>query len=287
MNGTVDTTFGQSVSPNGSGVNVIKGDFNGDGKADIALVGGVYGNNVAVYFSNGDGTFNVTNFPAPLLASNVNNPGVKIVTGDFNGDGKTDIALIGGTGWNTVVVAFSNGDGSFNVTNVANPFLAAVATQAGQILTGDFNGDGKTVIALLGGKGWGSVVTAFSNGDGSFSVKNVANSFLASVATQATQIATGDFNGDGKTDIALLGGKGWNTVPVAFSNGDGSFSVKNVANPFLAAVATQGAQILTGDFNGDGKTDIVLIGGPGWTTVPSAFSNGDGSFNVTNLVSLP
>jgi hypothetical protein len=44
-------------------------------------------------------------------------PNVKVLVGDFNGDGRTDIALIGGTGWQSIPVAFSNGDGTFTVTN--------------------------------------------------------------------------------------------------------------------------------------------------------------------------
>jgi hypothetical protein len=44
-------------------------------------------------------------------------PGAKPVAGDFDGDGRTDIALTGGSGWSSIPVAFSNGDGSFRVTN--------------------------------------------------------------------------------------------------------------------------------------------------------------------------
>jgi hypothetical protein len=67
--------------------------------------------------SNGDGTFAVTNRPLESFAAWAQIPGVKVITGDFNRDGRTDIALTGVTGWSTIPMAFSNGDGTFAVTN--------------------------------------------------------------------------------------------------------------------------------------------------------------------------
>jgi hypothetical protein len=153
-----------------------------------------------------------------------------------------------------------------------------------KVLTGDFNGDGRTDIALVGGAGWATIPVAFSNGNGTFTVTNdgVAN-FPTWTATPGVKVLTGDFNGDGRTDIALVGGAGWATIPVAFSNGNGTFTVTNdgVAN-FPTWTATPGVKVLTGDFNGDGRTDVALVGGAGWATIPVAFSNGNGTFAVTN-----
>jgi len=278
--------FAQSAQD--PGVKVLTGDFNGDGNTDIALAGGQGWLSVIVAFSNGEGGFNVTNIANPGFAQSAQDPGVQILTGDFNGDGKTDIALAGGQGWLSIIVAFSNGDGSFKVTDIANPGFAQTAQDPGaKILVGDFNGDGKTDIALAGGQGWLSVPVAFSNGDGSFNATNIANPGFAETAQDpGAKILVGDFNGDGKTDIALAGGQGWLSVPVAFSNGDGSFNATNIANPGFAETAQDpGAKILAGDFNGDGKADIALSGGQGWLSVPVAFSNGDGSFNATNIAS--
>jgi hypothetical protein len=63
----------------------------------------------------------------------------------------------------------------------------------------------------------------------------------------------------------------------------GSFAVTSIpiAN-FAGWAATTNAKLLVGDFNGDGKADMALTGPSGWNNLPVAFSNGDGTFNVTN-----
>ena len=90
--------------------------------ADIALVRQTPGwASIPVAFSNGDGTWNITNGGAPNFIPNwANQPGVRVVTGDFNGNRLTDIALVRQTpGWASIPVAFANGDGTWNITNGA------------------------------------------------------------------------------------------------------------------------------------------------------------------------
>ena len=74
------------------------------------------------------------------------------------------------------------------------------------VLAGDFNGDGKRDVALLGGPGWGSIPVAHSFGNGQWSVTNCAVSSMNSwIDTQGARPLVGDFNGDGRDDIALTG----------------------------------------------------------------------------------
>ena len=77
------------------------------------------GGSIPVAFANGDGTWNVTNGPvADFITSWASAPGVRVVAGDFNGNGLTDLALVRQTpGWGSIPVAFANGDGTWNITN--------------------------------------------------------------------------------------------------------------------------------------------------------------------------
>src|SRR5205085_5734605 len=98
--------------------------------------------------------------------------------------------------------------------------------------------------------------------------------FLASMTSATAQL---------RTDIVAFGGAGWGSIPVASSNGNGTFAVTNASVvTFPTWAATPGVQVVTGDFNGDGRTDLAAFGGAGWGSIPVAFSNGNGTFNVTN-----
>jgi hypothetical protein len=278
-----DYTYAAPPAPP-STASKLTGDFNGDGKTDIALTGRTGWNTLPVSFSYGNGAFSVTNQYIGDFAFWASDRRAEKLTGDFNGDGKTDIALTGSPWWNTLPVACSNGNGSFTVTNIfVGDFAAWSANREATKLTGDFNGDGKTDIALIGPAGWNTVPVAFSNGNGTFTVTNRYVGDFASWANdlRASRL-TGDFNGDGRTDIALTGSPHWNTLPVAFSNGNGTFTVTNIyIGGFATYAAERGAAKLTGDFNGDGKTDIALTGSPRWNMLPVAFSNGNGSFTMS------
>ena len=160
----------------------------------------------------------------------------RTVAGDFNGDGFADIALTGVPGWNTIPVAFSNGDGTFRGTNLGvvsgdSGFTGHATASGVKIVAGDFNGDGLADIALTGVSGWNTIPVAFSNGDGTFRATNLGvtggDLGFSADAVGGTKTIAGDFNGDGRGDIALTGGSGWKTMPVAFSNGDGTFRGSN------------------------------------------------------------
>jgi hypothetical protein len=275
-------------------VQLVAGDFNGNGRTDIALARQTPGwSTIPIAFANGDGTWNITNGPAPQFITEwAHQPGVRLVFGDFNGDGRTDIALVRQTpGWSTIPIAFANGDGTWKITNGAAPqFITEWAHQPGvQLIAGDFNGNGRTDIALVRQTpGWGSIPLAFSNGDGSWNVTNgAAPQFITEWAHQpGVQLIAGDFNGNGRTDIALVRQTpGWGSIPVAFANGDGTWDITNGAAPqFITDWSHQpGVRPIAGNFAGNGRTDIALVRQtPGWGSIPVAFANGDGSWNITN-----
>jgi FG-GAP-like repeat/FG-GAP repeat len=114
-----------------------------------------------------------------------------VTTGDFNGDGKLDLATVSGTSGN-VSVLLGNGSGGF-----ATKVDFAVGGNPYSVTTGDFNGDGKLDLATANGNSSGTVSVLLGNGSGGFATK-----VDFAVGTGPYSVTTGDFNGDGKLDLA-------------------------------------------------------------------------------------
>ena len=237
------------------------GDFNGDGKTDMICNNPADGRHL-IAFSNGDGTFTV---PSPWW------PGygawcdpAHLKYGDFNGDGKTDMICNGDDGRH--IVAFSSGDGNFTSSGWWPP----VWCDPGHLDFGDFNGDGKTDMICNSDTGWH--LTAFSNGDGTFS--SAPSAWPSSGAwCDPLHLKYGDFNGDGKLDMICDSDAGWHLI--AFSKGDGTFAAPSGAWPSTGAWCDP-LRLKYGDFNGDGKLDMMCSGDDDKHIV--AFSKGDGTF---------
>jgi hypothetical protein len=126
----------------------ITGDFNGDGQTDFARIGPTYAH---FFLSKGNGTFDTPVYTYPPTWNFGPASGAwGIISGDFNGDGKTDFARLGPTYAHFFV---SKGDGTFDTPVYTYPatwnFGPANGGYWGTI-TGDFNGDGKTDFAQLG-----------------------------------------------------------------------------------------------------------------------------------------
>lgn len=271
--GTFNTPSSISVACNP--VSVAVGDFNGDGKPDLAVStdGCSPGTNgVAILLGNGDGTF----APSGKLTSPLSNS-IFAVAGDFNGDGKVDLAVVDrGVSTDSVFFYLGNGNGTFQApTSVSLGGLL----NSNQIVAADFNKDGHLDVAVSEISG-SNIVVILGNGNGTFQApRNVA------LPGQGWGLAVGDFNGDGVPDLVAtspaIGG-----VSVFLGKGDGNFiAVNNPATGTLpttnAGVPNAGGQaVAVGDFDKDGKLDIIagLSGVNGAPTIAVLRGNGDGTF---------
>src|SRR5205809_789546 len=171
-------------------ISAAVGDFNRDGLPDLAVAN--YGNNnISVLLGNGDGTFRpAVYFPAGTLPSFV-------AVGQFNADGILDLAVT--NAWsNDVSVLLGNGDGTFQAPRSfavgSSPLSAAVA---------DINGDGRLDLAVANYGNpsvgdLGNVVVLLGNGDGTFQP-----ALPFTVGTNPESVVVGDFNRDGKLDLAV------------------------------------------------------------------------------------
>jgi VCBS repeat protein/IPT/TIG domain-containing protein len=187
--------------------------------------------------------------------------------GDFNGDGKLDLAIADPSG---VQVLLGNGDGTFQP-----PVLyPEPGTGVGSPIVGDFNGDGKPDVAgfTTNAANQQVVFIMLGNGDGTF--QPPIESPLDQSISGASELAAGDFNGDGKLDL-VVGYNSVTAISVLLGNGDGTFQ------PFADyQTGPEPGAVAVGDFNGDGKLDVATanFGSFSGTTVSILLGNGDGTF---------
>jgi hypothetical protein len=214
------------------------GDLNNDGKMDIALGLGLgYTGFLGILIGNGNGSFQPITFPYSFP-----NGSFSLTARDFNHDGNLDIALTNDS-TESLYIFLGNGDGTFRL-----PTTYRLGVSPGQIAVGDFNGDGSLDIAV---PGIGFIVQKnvisilMGNGNGTFQPPVEYQAALA-----PTQVALGDFDRDGKTDLAVVGNAG---ISVFLGRGDGTFT-----QPAYFENGAISRAIIAADFNGDGQTDLAF-----------------------------
>ncbi|MEW5745818.1 MAG: FG-GAP-like repeat-containing protein [Nitrospirota bacterium] len=202
--------FGANSYPDGNyKYPMVIGDFNGDGKTDV---GRVHSGGVAFYLSDGNGNWASINginsdFSPGQGYSDANT--YPLVIGDFNGDGRTDVGRVHGSG---VRVYLSSGSGGWTMINDLADFSPAQGygyNGVFPIFAGDFNGDGRTDIGRVHGNGVGFYL---SNGGGWISPLAYINGDFSPSQNysdgNAYPLYVGDFNGDGRMDMGRVHGSG-------------------------------------------------------------------------------
>ncbi len=244
------------VGSNPAGIAV--GDFNADGRDDMAVVNTGVAGSVSVLLSTADGTF------APKVDYAAGANPFDATAGDLNGDGKLDLVVVG----SAVDVLLGNGDGTFGL---AAEFAATPSAHSVKI--GDFNNDGKLDVGTMNVN---SASVHLGNGDGSIQAP-----LNAPVAGNNINLVIGDYDRDGNLDMATSNTNSIGTVNVLRGHGDGSFDNSSSYYAFSAPV-----YLATGDFNDDGYLDFAVPNSYVATSMSVLINNGDGTYGAPHTYGI-
>jgi len=280
------------------------GDFNGDGHPDLAIANEL-DNTVTVLL--GDGTGNFNRATASPFAVGLNPTFVAV--GDFNTDGNLDLAVTNLSG-NNVTVLLGNGTGWFKA-DPAGPFAAGSAPVS--IAVSDFNGDSIPDLAISN-SGSNNVTVLLGDGAGGFKAAPGSPYATGSTGNEPYSIAVGDFNGDGKLDLAIANLASGNvtvllnaftTTPAMVSAASYAAagpvapgSMVSVFGTGLAASATSsialptcldGIGVTLTDFSGAKNPLLLLYAGPAQINaeIPQNAATGAASFTISPSTACP
>jgi hypothetical protein len=231
------------------------------------------GASIYVALNNGDGTF-----AAPTQVFEHQGIGItQLLVADLDSDGYADLIAVTDGSLSTLK---GKGDGSFgNVVSAAVAHGDPSPYETAFTVAGDFDGDGK--VDFVNSDWYGDLEVAFGRGDGSFAATPVL--YLSNTPVQPAPIlasAVADLNGDGITDLLTQAPI---DVYTALADGKGGFVYK-LALP-QSAYNTRYIEPVTGDFDGDGRQDAILVGWDGTAAV--ALSKGDGTLKTPVAVIKP
>ena len=207
------------------------------------------------------------------------------MTGDFNGDGRADLAVAGAdpSGRGVVEVLLGTGDGTFRAAAPISISTGPLSPSA--LVTGDFGGDGRADLAVAGAdpSGRGAVEVLLGAGDGTFR----AAPPISTGGLTPHALVTGDFNGDGRADLAVAGAdpSGRGVVEVLLGTGDGTF--RAAAPISISTGPLSPSALVTGDFGGDGRADLAVAGADpsGRGAVEVLLGAGAGTFRAAPPIS--
>jgi predicted nucleotidyltransferase len=260
-NGTFSAMIPYSTGSLSAPVSVVVGDFNKDGRLDLAVANSGT-DNIGVLFGNGNGTFS----SPTLYSTGSGSEPLRLATGDFNNDNQLDIAIANlGSNSFSVLLGFVNGT-FFSPLN----YFIADGSQPNSIAVGDFNNDSRLDIIVANmdvdnvGVFLGYVTESFLN----------APAYSTGPSSRPVSIAVGDFDNDTRLDVVVANNVTDN-IMILFGSGYGTF-VSNTS--YSTGNGSYSCAVSIGDFNNDSRLDIV-VANSGTSNVGIFLSNGVGTFS--------
>ena len=256
------------------GNNHIVADLNGDGIPDL-VANGAFG--VGVMLGTGDGTFTPrVNFATGAQSQDV-------AAGDFNGDGRMDLAVSLNSPQFSLALLTGNGDGTFNAPVTFDN--TGALDDAPSIVATDLNNDGRLDVVISHTLACfvspcvatRNITVMLGLGDGTFQTP-----FEIDVGTGMLRIAVGDFNSDGIKDLGIAGNQA--QVYVLLGIGDGSFLKQPTINLLADAFGADGTDIDVADLNGDTIQDLVVAIGLNGSRTGILLGNNDGTFQPARII---
>ncbi len=273
-NGAGGVSGAQNFSGTGPIQTIIATDLNNDSRPDLIAAVTNSSNNfntVNVYLNSGNNAALFTAFASSSV--NVNFSIRNLIVGDFNNDGRKDI-VASSSNTNSIALLPGAANGAFSsFTSFASPVTAPV------VAAGNFNNDSNLDLAVAGtnsSSGVGAIFTLLGNGNGAFS--QVSESVPV---TNPNSIASGDFNGDSISDVAVTSpqnnfSSSSTSVLIAFGIGGGRF-----AQPISYAVGIDARAITAADFNGDRRLDLIVVN-RGSNSFSVLLNLGNGNFSLAS-----
>jgi hypothetical protein len=252
-------------------------DFNGDGKADIAVANQT-DSSISILLGQGDGNFTQPSNPI-VLGTSEQSPSA-IASAVFRLTDATHLTqpadlVIANQSSNTVAVLLGNGDGTF-AEAPGSPF--SVGAQPRSVVIADFNGDGKLDFAVAN-SGDNTIATFQGNGDGTFTAFPKSPFALPAGMQLPVAMVTGNFRNisNGGADIAIVNELS-NNVAILEATGDATFDgTFTVATGSPFAVGNVPIAIAAGDLNSDGVPDLAVVNSTD-STISVFINNGDATF---------
>jgi hypothetical protein len=285
-----DLPIGTASYGNGASNAIVTGDFNNDGILDVVTVNGTpSGLNVSFFKGLGEGKFSTTPVNSPITTQ----AGGPAFAADLNGDGKLDLVIAAGQGLSSatgpVTIMLGNGNGTFGEGQSITVNTDSGAGNATAIALADFNGDHIPDIAVSDGYA-GYTWIYVGKGDGTFTLANTQK-------FGGNSVVAGDFNADGKQDVAYTTGMGaaGSVVGVFLGNGNGTLNAPVTATITGGTGSISGTSgLAVGDFYNDRIQSLAVlyaIGEPdeNYTTylVTLKYSNGQLVQGPLNQVTPP